>query len=195
MKKSIGYRIFLVRGDDALPLSKTTFEDFLFGRRAVLQNFAGQTVDIATVVCRLENKKPKEIVRFYCQRFKVKSDGSIDEAHNQKRSVPAATLDRALVRNTGSREKTTDPNDSLTRATPGAQPCDDFARRSEENSRSAVALSRGGFVGGPISSNAQHAAAAAQAAPRADADSRADESLPRCLHHIKLRTLCSSDVQ
>ena len=113
VKKSIGYRIFLVRGDDALPLSKTTFEDFLFGRRAVLQNFAGQTVDIATVVCRLENKKPKEIVRFYCQRFKVKSDGSIDQAHNQKRSVPAATLDRALVRNTGSREKTTDPNDSL----------------------------------------------------------------------------------
>lgn len=118
MKKSIGYRIFLVRGDDALPLSKTTFEEFLFGRRAVLQNFAGQTVDIATVVCRLENKKPKEIVRFYCQRFKVKSDGSIDQAHNQKRSVPAATLDRALVRNTisrntVSREKTTDPNDSL----------------------------------------------------------------------------------
>ena len=118
VKKSIGYRIFLVRGDDALPLSKTTFEEFLFGRRAVLQNFAGQTVDIATVVCRLENKKPKEIVRFYCQRFKVKSDGSIDQAHNQRRSVPAATLDRALVRNTVSRntvsrEKTTDPNDSL----------------------------------------------------------------------------------
>ena len=114
MKKSIGYRIFLVRGDDALPLSKTTFEEFLFGRRAVLQNFAGQTVDIATVVCRLENKKPKEIVRFYCQRFKVKSDGSIDQAHNQKRSAPAATIDRALVRNTVSRGKTTtDPNASL----------------------------------------------------------------------------------
>ena len=113
MKKSIGYRIFLVRGDEALPLSKTTFEEFLFGRRAVLQNFAGQTVDIATVVCRLENKKPKEIVRFYCQRFKVKSDGSIDEAHNQKRSAPATTINRALVRNTGSKEKNTDPNDAL----------------------------------------------------------------------------------
>lgn len=111
MKKSIGYRIFLVRGDDALPLSKTTFEEFLFGRRAVLQNFAGQTIDIATVVCRLENKKPKEIVRFYCQRFKVKSDGSIDQAHNQKRSVPAATLDRALVRNTINRDKTADSTD------------------------------------------------------------------------------------
>jgi hypothetical protein len=113
VKKSIGYRIFLVRGDEALPLSKTTFEEFLFGRRAVLQNFAGQTVDIATVVCRLENKKPKEIVRFYCQRFKVKSDGSIDQAHNQKRSLPAATLDRALMRNTGSREKAAEPHDPL----------------------------------------------------------------------------------
>lgn len=109
MKKSIGYRIFLVRGDDALPLSKTTFEEFLFGRRAVLQNFAGQTVDIATVVCRLENKKPKEIVRFYCQRFKVKSDGSIDQAHLQRRSSPA-TVDRPLARNTSSRpSEATDP--------------------------------------------------------------------------------------
>ncbi len=104
VKRSIGYRIFLVRGDDASPLSKTMFEDFLFGRRAVLQHFAGQTVDIATVVCRIENKKPKEIVRFYCQRFKVKTDGSIDEAHNQKRSLPAATLERNFARNTGSRE-------------------------------------------------------------------------------------------
>ncbi len=111
MKKSIGYRIFLVRGDDALPLSKTTFEEFLFGRRAVLQNFAGQTVDIATVVCRLENKKPKEIVRFYCQRFKVKSDGSIDQAHNQKRSFRAPTIDRPLARNTSSRPS--DPSDPL----------------------------------------------------------------------------------
>ena len=113
MKKSIGYRIFLVRGDDALPLSKTTFEEFLFGRRAVLPNFAGQTIDIATVVCRLENKKPKEIVRFYCQRFKVKSDGSIDQAHNQRRSVPAATLDRALGRNTGSRDKVAGSTDAF----------------------------------------------------------------------------------
>jgi hypothetical protein len=111
VKKSIGYRIFLVRGDDALPLSKTTFEEFLFGRRAVLQNFAGQTVDIATVVCRLENKKPKEIVRFYCQRFKVKSDGSIDQAHNQKRSLPAATIDRPLARNTSSRPA--EPSDPM----------------------------------------------------------------------------------
>lgn len=110
MKKSIGYRIFLVRGDDALPLSKTTFEEFLFGRRAVLPNFAGQTVDIATVVCRLENKKPKEIVRFYCQRFKVKSDGSIDQAHLQRRSSPA-TVDRPLTRNTGSRPL--EPSDPL----------------------------------------------------------------------------------
>ncbi len=114
VKKSIGYRIFLVRGDEAVPLSKTTFEEFLFGRRAVLPHFAGQTIDVATVVCRLENKKPKEIVRFYCQRFKVKSDGSIDEAHNLMRSRRVATLDRALARNTGNRQdKAVDAGDPL----------------------------------------------------------------------------------
>ena len=83
----------------------------MFGRRAALPNFAGQTIDIATVVCRLENKKPKEIVRFYCQRFKVKSDGSIDQAHNQKRSLPVATIDRPLARNTSSRPA--EPGDPL----------------------------------------------------------------------------------
>lgn len=93
MKQRIGYRIFLVSGDNVSPLSKTAFDEFFFGRRAVLQQFAGKTVDIATVVCRLENAKLREVVRIYCQRFRVKSDGSIDEAHLQKPGRPP-TLQR-----------------------------------------------------------------------------------------------------
>ncbi len=77
MKKSIGYRRFLLLGDEALPLSKTTFEEFTLRRRAALPAFAGQAVDIATVVCKIENKKPKEVVRIYCQRFRVNGDGSM----------------------------------------------------------------------------------------------------------------------
>lgn len=92
MTKRIGYRIFLVSGDEVSPLSKSAFDEFCFGRQAVLRAFAGKTVDIATVVCRLENAKLKEIVRIYCQRFKVKDDGSIDEGTTHKPSRSPATL-------------------------------------------------------------------------------------------------------
>lgn len=86
-------------GDDALPVTKTGFEDFVFRGRKLLPAFAGQTVDIATVVCKLENKKPKEIVRIYCERFRVRSDGSIDQEYRQRRT-------RGGSGNTGSRPGT-----------------------------------------------------------------------------------------
>lgn len=97
MKKRIGYRIFLISGDEVSPLTKTAFDEFYFGRQTVLRAFAGKTVDIATVVCRLENTKLSEIVRIYCQRFRIKGDGAIDERHAQDsgRSTPRQ-VDRAL---------------------------------------------------------------------------------------------------
>jgi len=90
VKKRIGYRIFLVSGDEVSLLTKTAFEEFYFKRRAVLQAFGNKTIDIATVVCRLEDSKLTEIVRIYCQRFRVKADGSIDEERTRKPSGSAA---------------------------------------------------------------------------------------------------------
>lgn len=93
MKKRIGYRIFLVSGDEVSLLTKTAFEEFYFKRQAVLRAFANKTVDIATVVCRLEDSKLTEIVRIYCQRFRVKGDGSIDEERTRKPANGAAGID------------------------------------------------------------------------------------------------------
>ncbi len=98
VKKRIGYRIFLVVGDEVSPLSKTTFDEFFFRRQAVLREFAGKTIDIATVVCRMENTKPREIVRIYCQRFRVKGDGSIDEGHSPKSGRPATLPGQRTLR-------------------------------------------------------------------------------------------------
>ncbi len=91
VKKRIGYRIFLVDGDNVSPLTKTAFDEFYFRRQAVLQACAGKTIDIATVVCRLEDAKLREIIRIYCQRFKVKGDGSLDEHYGQLRSPAPAS--------------------------------------------------------------------------------------------------------
>jgi len=101
VKKRIGYRIFLVVGDEVSPLTKTAFDEFYFRRQAVLQSWAGKTIDIATVVCRIENTKLREIVRIYCQRFKVKGDGSIDEHVSQApgaRPVEPVRLDERKPR-------------------------------------------------------------------------------------------------
>lgn len=98
MKKRIGYRIFLVSGDEVSLLTKTAFEEFYFKRQAVLQAFAGKTIDIATVVCRLENARLVEIVRIYCQRFRVKRDGSIDEERTPKPNGSALTASDGSIR-------------------------------------------------------------------------------------------------
>ena len=92
VKKRIGYRIFLVDGDNVSPLTKTAFDEFYFRRQAVFQSCAGKTIDIATVVCRLEDAKLREIIRIYCQRFKVKDDGSLDEHHSQLREPSAVRV-------------------------------------------------------------------------------------------------------
>lgn len=102
MKKRIGYRIFLVSGDEVSLLTKTAFEEFYFKRQAVLQAFAGKTIDIATVVCRLEDARLVGIVRIYCQRFRVKGDGSIDEERTPKPNGSAAPRGGALREDAGS---------------------------------------------------------------------------------------------
>ena len=92
MKKNISYRIFVVRGDEILPITKTTFEDFVFRGKPLFRAFAGQAINIATVVCRVENKKPKELVRIYCQRFKVKADGKMEHEISPTRARGPATI-------------------------------------------------------------------------------------------------------
>ena len=52
---------FLVRGDDALALSIRRFEEFLFGRRAVLR-ICGPTA--ISHVCSASDKKPKRSCAF-----------------------------------------------------------------------------------------------------------------------------------
>ncbi|MEP6608160.1 MAG: hypothetical protein ABJA83_05720 [Burkholderiaceae bacterium] len=74
------------------PLTKTAFDEFYFRRQAVLHQWAGKTIDIATVVCRVEDMKPREIIRIYCQRFRVKADGSIDEHGSQQRPAAAGRV-------------------------------------------------------------------------------------------------------
>lgn len=81
---SIGYRIFLVRGDDVSRLSQKNFDEFYRKRKRVLSEFAGQTIDIAKVIYELANRRPSRVIRVDCQRYKVKADGSIDEAHNRE---------------------------------------------------------------------------------------------------------------
>lgn len=113
VKKRIGYRIFLVDGDNVSPLTKTAFDEFYFRRQAVLQACAGKTIDIATVVCRIEDAKLREIIRIYCQRFKVKGDGSLDEQHGQLRQPSPVRGNAASRQEARATQSTLNPEQGL----------------------------------------------------------------------------------
>jgi hypothetical protein len=90
---SIGYRIFLVHGDQTIePISQKTFSAFFFRDEPALPRFANKAVNLATVFYRLKDRKPEQIIRVDTQRFHVTADGSLD----QERSSEAIrlTLDR-----------------------------------------------------------------------------------------------------
>lgn len=77
----LGYRIFIVQGEDISRLSQRDFNRFYFRLEPVLEVFSGREIDIATVIYSLDGRKPKEVLRIDLQRCKVKPDGSIDEDH------------------------------------------------------------------------------------------------------------------
>jgi hypothetical protein len=102
---SIGYRIFLVRGDHVSRVSQKTFDEFFTQRKPVLREFAGQNVEIATVIYKLANRKPEQVIRVDCQRFKVKDDGSIDEDHDHEYNrLMVIRLDKGFQGNNANRE-------------------------------------------------------------------------------------------
>ena len=54
----LGYRHFVVLGDDITPLSQQAFEALFREQRPGLPAFAGTTVDIVTVVYGVEHRRP-----------------------------------------------------------------------------------------------------------------------------------------
>lgn len=78
---STGYRVFIVKGDTIEPLSQKALAD-LYRYKAILKNFAGQTIDIAIAFYKLEKRKPKEVTGIDCSRIKIRDDGSLDKEHH-----------------------------------------------------------------------------------------------------------------
>lgn len=82
---NLGFRFFVVGDDHSVSrLSQRSYTDFYLKRRPSLQCFAGSTINVATVIYTLENRKPKQIVRIDYVRVRVDSEGAPDQAQKDE---------------------------------------------------------------------------------------------------------------
>lgn len=77
---NLGYRFFVVSNDNSIiQISQRSFNDFYLKHKPSLQRFSGCTINVATVIYTLENRKPSQIVRIDYMCIKVDIDGALDQ--------------------------------------------------------------------------------------------------------------------
>lgn len=77
---NMGYRVFVVGDDNSIiQISQRSFNDFYLKHEPSLRRFSGSTINVATVLYTLEDRKPKQIFRIDYMRVKVDSDGALDQ--------------------------------------------------------------------------------------------------------------------
>ena len=93
----LGYRHFVVLGDDITPLSQKAFEALFREQRPGLLAFAGTTVDMVTVVYGVEHRRPTYLVRMDSERWTIRDDGTLDAHDREDRArMTRYQMDRAF---------------------------------------------------------------------------------------------------
>ena len=93
----LGYRHFVVVGDDITPLSQKAFEALFRQQYPGLPAFAGTTVDLVTIVYVVEHRCPTALARMDGERWTIRDDGTLD-AHDREDRVRLTRyqMDRAF---------------------------------------------------------------------------------------------------
>lgn len=78
---NVGHRIFLVEGNTVSKVSQKTFTALFFRGEPVLPEFAGQTKQFAVAMYTIEHRRPKEIIRIDCHRWRIADNGELDQDH------------------------------------------------------------------------------------------------------------------
>jgi hypothetical protein len=93
----LGYRHFIVVGDDITPLSQKAFEALFREQRPTLPAFAGTTVAMVTVVYVVEHRRPTALVRMDGERWTIRDDGTLDaQACEDRARLTRYQMDRAF---------------------------------------------------------------------------------------------------
>lgn len=78
---SFGYKVFVIEGDSIISISHRLFKSFFFRDAATLPQYAERAILLVFVGYEIEKRRPKRVIQIETERFRVKSDGSIDNEH------------------------------------------------------------------------------------------------------------------
>jgi hypothetical protein len=93
----LGYRHFVVVGDDITRLSQKAFEALCKQQHPGLPAFAGTTVDLVTVLYVVAHRRPTALVRMECERWTIRDDGTLDAQDREERArLTRYQMDRAF---------------------------------------------------------------------------------------------------
>lgn len=93
----LGYRHFVVVGDDITRLSQKAFEALFRQQRPGLPAFASTTVDLVTVLYVVAHRRPAALVRIDCERWTIRDDGTLDAHDREERArLTRYQMDRAF---------------------------------------------------------------------------------------------------
>jgi hypothetical protein len=93
----VGYRHFVVLGDDITPLSQKAFAALFREPSPGLPAFAGTTVQLVTVVYMVAHRRPTFLIRIESERWAIRDDGTLDtHDHEERARLTRYQMDRAL---------------------------------------------------------------------------------------------------
>jgi hypothetical protein len=75
---SVGHRVFIFTSEKVIPLSQKAFSGFFLCKKPTLKLCAGQIINVAMAIYKLQNRKPEQIITIDTMRLKVDENGSPD---------------------------------------------------------------------------------------------------------------------
>ncbi|OAI51712.1 hypothetical protein AYO46_07485 [Betaproteobacteria bacterium SCGC AG-212-J23] len=89
----LGYRVFIVRGDEVVaPISQRAFNAFWHGREPGLRKYARQTVSFAMAFYETRNRRPSRCFRIDGLNARVMSSGRMDQQFYNEGLVLAVNM-------------------------------------------------------------------------------------------------------
>src|SRR5262245_13324898 len=80
----LGYRFFLVLGDEVIHLYRKIHKNVFSKKLPVFRESSGKIIDIALAIYQSEDRKPSRLIRIGCSRYKITKRGALDAGYQKE---------------------------------------------------------------------------------------------------------------